>query len=146
MTDMVKLMRQWLDVVAKGPAEAWPALAVDDVVIRLPYAPAGVADELRGQAEAVRAMSPVWQAKERFDWHDVVILRTEDPDLLVTTARSEVVYSSGQRYANSYVILTRFRDGKVVEHVEYFNPLPVLALLGAAADASGAQGASETAA
>jgi uncharacterized protein len=130
MTDLVTLMRDWLDIVAKGPAEAWPSRASDDVVIRLPYAPPGVPDQMRGQAEAVASLSPVWQAKERFDWHDVVILRTEDPELVLATARSEAVYFSGQSYANSYVILTRFRDGKVVEHVEYFNPLPVIALFG----------------
>lgn len=130
MADITWLMRDWLDAVAQGPAEAWPALAAEDVVIRLPFAPPGVPDELRGRAQAIAQMTPVWQAKARFDWRDVVILRTEDPDLLVTTARSDVVLLSGQAYANSYVILARFRDGRVVEHVEYFNPLPVIQAFG----------------
>lgn len=130
MTDLTQLMRDWLDIVATGPAEAWPERVAEDVVIRLPFAPPGVPNTLHGQAAAIAQLSPVWSSKTRFDWRDVVILRTEDPELLVTTARSEVVLLSGQPYANSYVILTRFRDGKVVEHIEYFNPLPVIEAFG----------------
>lgn len=130
MTDLAKLMREWLDVVALGPAEAWPDRAAEDVVIRLPFAPPGVASEIRGRSEAIAHMAPVWAGKQSFDWRDVKILATETPGLLVTTARSEVVLKSGQTYANSYVILTRFEAGKVVEHVEYFNPLPVIEAFG----------------
>jgi ketosteroid isomerase-like protein len=130
MSDLTQLMRDWLDIVATGPAEAWPDRVAADVVIRLPFAPPGVPNELRGRTAAIAQLSPVWGAKKQFDWRDVVIVRTEDPELLVTTARSEVLLLSGQLYANSYVILTRFRDGKVVEHIEYFNPLPVIEAFG----------------
>ena len=132
MTDLAKRMREWLDVVALGPAEAWPDRAAEDVVIRLPFAPPGVPNEIHGRDEAIAHMAPVWAGKRSFDWRDVTIRATEEPGLLVTTARSEVVLLSGQPYANSYVILTRFRDGKVVEHVEYFNPLPVMEAFGLA--------------
>ena len=127
---MIKLIREWLDVVSSGPAEAWPAYAADDVVIRLPFAPPGVANELRGRAYAVEALSGLWKAKKSFVWCDVVIRGTDDPELFVTTARSEAVLVSGRHYANSYVILTRLREGKVAEHVEYFNPLPVIEVFG----------------
>ena len=130
MTDTYSLVREWLDIVATGPAEAWPARAAADVLIRLPFAPPGVANELRGLTQAVESLSVVWSAKERFTWHDVVIRKTEDPELFVITARSEALLRSGKHYANSYVILTRLRGGKVVEHVEYFNPLPVIEVFG----------------
>ena len=128
--DIVALMRGWLDMVACGPAEAWRGRVAETVVIRLPFAPPGVANELVGLEPAITALGAAWAAKARFDWHDVVIRRTEDPELLVTTARSEAVLRSGQRYANSYVMLTRIRDGLVVEHAEYFNPLAVMAAYG----------------
>jgi ketosteroid isomerase-like protein len=129
---MSKLIREWLDLVSSGPAEAWPTYAADDVVIRLPFAPPGVANELRGRTHAIEALSDLWKAKKSFAWHDVVIRGTDDPELFVTTARSEAVLMSGQHYANNYVILTRLRDRKVVEHVEYFNPLPVIEAFGQA--------------
>ena len=38
--------------------------------------------------------------------------------------------NSGKPYRNQYVILTRIRDGVVLEHVEYINPLAVMAAAG----------------
>jgi uncharacterized protein len=132
---VINLIRGWLDLVSSGPAESWPAYAAEDVVIRLPFAPPGVTNELRGRTQAIAALSDLWKAKRSFAWKDVVIRGTDDPDLFVTTARSEAVLVSGQHYANSYVILTRLRDRKVAEHVEYFNPLPVIEVFGRAGSA-----------
>lgn len=129
MTDLSTLMRAWLDIVAKGPAEAWRGRVADDVVIRLPFAPPGVANELRGFDHAVHVLGAIWSFKKHFTWHDVLIRKTEDPELVLTTARSEAQLLDRQ-YANNYIMLTRFRDGKVVEHIEYFNPLPVMDAFG----------------
>ncbi len=130
MTDAITRMREWLDLVATGPAEAWPGNVADEIVIRLPYAPPGVASEIRGIDSAISALSGSWAAKRYFAWHDVVIRKTEDPELLVTTARSEVELISGRHYANNYIMLTRIRDGKILEHTEYFNPLAVIEAYG----------------
>jgi ketosteroid isomerase-like protein len=130
--DLNSLVRDWLDIVAAGPAEAWSGRVSEELVIRLPFAPPGVAGELRGKAAAIAALTPMWEGLARFDWRDVVIRQTDDPELLVTTARSEALLRNGKVYANSYVILTRIRDGQVAEHVEYFNPLPVIEAFGAA--------------
>jgi uncharacterized protein len=129
MTDLIKLTREWLDLVSMGPAAAWIGKVADDVVIRLPYAPPGVASELRGFEHARETLGEHWKTKKSFAWRDVVIRRTEDPELLVTTARSDVVLASGQPYANDYIMLTRIRNGKIVEHIEYFNPLPIMEML-----------------
>jgi ketosteroid isomerase-like protein len=123
---MKQLVREWLDIVATGPEDACIARAAEDIVIRLPFAPPGIANELRGRAQGIESLSALWKAKERFDWHDVLIRTTEDPELFVVTARSDVLLRSGQHYANSYVMLISVRDGKIVEYVEYFNPLPVI--------------------
>lgn len=128
--DLAKLMREWLDLAASGPADAWRGRVAKDVVIRLPFAPPGITNTLAGFDQAVEGLSTVWKSTSRFTWADVVIRKTEDPELLVTTARSEVLLVSGQNYANAYVMLTRFREGKVLEHVEYFNPLPVMQAFG----------------
>jgi uncharacterized protein len=129
MTDPIKLIHEWLDMVAMGPAEAWTGKVAQDVIIRLPFAPPGVAGELRGFDHARETLGEHWKTKQSFKWRDVVIRRTEDPELLLTTARSEVILRSGQPYANNYIMLTRIRDGKVIEHIEYFNPLPIMEML-----------------
>src|SRR4051794_8981873 len=113
MTDVIKLMRAWLDIVAVGPVEAWRAQVADDVVVRLPYAPPGVDAEKHGREKVIEMMAPVWAGKSSFNWVDVVMLKTEDPDLVVTTCRSDAVMLDGRKYGNNYVMFTRFRDGKV---------------------------------
>ena len=125
MTELKALARRWLDMVATGRFDVWPEIVDDEFVLRLPYAPPGVPEELRGLA-ARDALVSSRADQDRFAWTDVVITATEDPELLVITARSEVALKSGGTYANRYVMLTRARGDKVVEHVEYFNPLPVL--------------------
>ena len=129
MSDAKALIREWLDITAMGPAEAWVGKAADDLVIRLPYAPPGVLAEMRGFDEARDTLAHHWGTKKSFEWHDVVIRETDEPGLFVTTARSEVELMNGAPYRNAYVMLTRVRDGKVVEHSEYFNPLPIIEML-----------------
>lgn len=126
------LIREWMDLTAIGPAEDWAGKVAPDVIVRLPYAPPGVIPEMRSFDAARDTLSHHWGSKVSFDWHDVVIRETEDPELFVTTARSEAVMVSGARYANDYVMLTRVRDNQIAEHTEYFNPLPIIELLGAA--------------
>jgi len=125
MTELKALVRRWLDMVATGRFDVWPEIVDDEFVLRLPYAPPGVSEELRGLA-ARDALVSSRAGQERFEWMDVVITATEDPELLVITARSEVALKSGGTYTNRYVMLTRARGDKLIEHVEYFNPLPIL--------------------
>jgi ketosteroid isomerase-like protein len=129
VSDAKALIRQWMDMTAMGPADAWTGKVADDVVVRLPYAPSGVLAEMRGFDHARDTLSHHWGTKQSFAWHDVVIRQTEDPELYVTTARSEAILASGAPYRNNYVMLTRVRDGKIVAHDEYFNPLPIIEML-----------------
>jgi uncharacterized protein len=119
---------EWMDILASGPADAWHGRVAEDVVLRLPFAPPGVASEVRGLDQAIALMSDHWRSIDRFEWHDVMTYRTEQEGLFLTTARSQVKFSSGLDYSNEYVVLTKLKDGKVVEHSEYFNPLPVVAM------------------
>jgi ketosteroid isomerase-like protein len=128
--DPLTATREWLDLLTSGPVEAWQGKVSEDIVIGLPFAPPGVEPQLRGRQHAATVMSGVWQSQKSFVWHDVVMRRTDDPELVVTTARSEVMLVSGQHYANSYVMFTRVRAGKIVGHIEYFNPLPIMRAFG----------------
>lgn len=92
----------------------------------------GIIPEMRSFDSARDTLSRHWGSKQSFDWHDVAIRQTEDHELYVTTARSEAIMLSGSRYATDYVMLTRARDGVIVEHTEYFDPLPIIDLLGSA--------------
>ncbi|RYD93771.1 MAG: hypothetical protein EOP61_22950 [Sphingomonadales bacterium] len=128
MTDK-KTVREWLDISAKGPAEAWDGLVAEDVVIRFPYAPPPVQRELVGRDAALATMAAHWPNMAKFEWHDIEIRATDDPNLFMTTCRSETETVGGVAYCNNYVLLTRFRDGKIVEHVEWFDPMLVIEMM-----------------
>lgn len=129
MMDFTKNIREWLQAIALGPVEAWEEKVAENFVLKMPFAPPGVASELRGPANALDALMARWKMKLSFAWRDVVIRRTDEPELYLTTARSEALLRSGVRYANNYVMLTRFEGAKIIEHIEYFNPLLVMQTL-----------------
>ncbi len=129
MTDLKTTLRKWLEISAKGPAEAWAEMCDKDLVVRFPYAPPPVKAELVGYDEALATSSAHWPNMARFEWHDVEIHSTEDPNLFFTTCRSDTETVGGVAYCNNYVLITRFRDGKVVEHVEYFDPMRVIEMM-----------------
>ena len=93
--------------------------------MRFPYLPAGMGGDINGVEHATTVFREVWKGFPTFEWHDVVIKKIEGEDYYVTTGRSTATRPSGAAYANDYILLTRLRDGKVCEHIEYFNPTAV---------------------
>jgi ketosteroid isomerase-like protein len=129
MTDRKAIVRRWLDVGALGPAEEWHELCSKDLVVRFPYAPPPVQRELKGLDTALATCSAHWGNMARFEWKDVQIHATDDPDLYIATARSETETVGGYPYGNHYVLMTRFKDGKIVEHIEWFDPALVIKMM-----------------
>jgi ketosteroid isomerase-like protein len=126
MPDIVEFARAWLDCFGEGEFDAFPGKVAEDFVLRLPFVPAGVPSEFKGREAARAALAGSANGRSKLVFSNVRILRTEDPDLVVTTADAEATMASGKRYRNSYVMLTRIRDGLVLEHIEYLNPLAVM--------------------
>ena len=128
MSTLDRIMREWLDVLAAGAFERWPELVHEDVVFRFPYAPPDMQSELRGAPEA-RAALLAMKSDKSLSWKDVKTWETSEPGMVVATLRAEAELVNGQGYRNDYVMLARFVEGKLIEHVEYFNPIPVQAAI-----------------
>lgn len=126
ITDIVALARKWLEVLPEGEFDQLPGQIAPELVLRLPYAPPGVPTEFRGRDVVQQAMSASATRRSRLKLDNVVLLRTQDPELLVATATGGAVMNSGKVYRNSYVIFVRIRDGRVIEHTEYLDPLRVM--------------------
>ena len=122
MTDPKAFIREWLDVTTLGPEARWHECITDDVVMRFPYVPPQFAAEQKGRETATAIFREVWKSFEQFEWFDVVTRKCEGEDYYVTTAKSKAIRTGNKPYGNDYVLLTRLRDGKVCEHIEYFNP------------------------
>ena len=125
MSDAINFIREWLDTTTHGPEDKFIASMTDDVLLRFPYIPEGMGGDINGKDQAVQIFRQVWKGFPTFEWHDVVIKKIEGEDYYVSTGRSTATRPSGAPYANEYILLTRLRDGKVCEHIEYFNPTAV---------------------
>ena len=127
MTDLIELTAEWLQVLPEGNFEAFSGEVSPDFVLRLPFVPEGVPNEFKGRDVAQAVLRASAQGRSPLVFTDKIIRRTEDPELALTTARAEAVMANGKPYRNEYIMLTRIRDGVVLEHIEYLNPLAIMA-------------------
>jgi uncharacterized protein len=127
MSDIVELAAAWLDHFAEAEFERFPGTIAEDFVLYLPFVPPGVPHEIRGREKVRQVLQETAKGRSRIAFSDVKIMRTEDPELVVATANGEARMANGNTYRNSYVFFTRIRDGEVLEHTEYLNPLQVMA-------------------
>lgn len=127
MTDITALADAWLQCLPEGDFEAFPGTVSPDFVLRLPFVPEGVPTEFKGREVAQAALKGSAKGRSKLVFTNKRILRTEDPELVVTTADAEARMANGNLYRNSYVMFTRIRGREVLEHVEYLNPLAIMA-------------------
>lgn len=126
MSDIMALVQSWLEHFPEGDFDGFAGEVAEDFVLRLPFVPPGVPTEFRGRETARAALAGSAQGRSRLVFTDKVMLRTENPELVVTTANAEATMANGNTYRNSYVMFTRVRDGTVLEHTEYLNPLAIM--------------------
>ncbi len=100
----------------------------DDMVIELPYAdPPSVIGGIDAGLEYLTAAFGIF----RFALTITDVHECTDPDKLVIEYTSEgTVRPTGKRYANRYIALYWFRDGKIARVREFYNPAVSAAALG----------------
>lgn len=125
MTDIKELARAWLNNFAEGNFESFPGEVSPDFTLRLPFLPPGIPNEFKGRETARAALAGSAERRSKLVFEDVKMLETEDPELVVTTAKAQATLDTGEIYRNEYIMLTRIRGNVVLEHVEYLNPLAV---------------------
>ena len=130
MTDIVTLAEAWLAVLPEGRFDDFPGTVSPYFILRLPFVPPGIPSEFRGRDVAQAALQSSARNRSPLVFTDKVIRRTDDPELVVTTARAEATMGNGRIYRNEYVMFTRIRDGAVLEHTEYLNPLALMEAAG----------------
>jgi ketosteroid isomerase-like protein len=115
------LIERSFAAVGAGDMDGQLELCTDDMTLELPYA--DPPKTLRGK-DAIRAHVGPALGIFRFELRIDTVYECADPDLLVLEYTSEGhVATTGKAYANSYVGLVRFRDGRICWQREYYNPL-----------------------
>ncbi|MCU1398299.1 MAG: phenazine biosynthesis protein PhzA/PhzB [Acidimicrobiales bacterium] len=113
--------------VSNADAVEQTAQYTDDAVLELPYT--APPKRVEGRAAALEYLTRAFEVfKMRLtitDVHPCV-----DPDELVVEFVSDgLVATTGKSYANQYINVFRFRDGKICFQREFFNPNAAAAAL-----------------
>jgi ketosteroid isomerase-like protein len=116
------VVRRAFDGIAAGSAEQMlVGNYTDDMVIELPYADPPSAIE--GLDTAVRYLTAAFRTVH-FSLTITEVHECTDPDKLVLEYTSDgVARASGRAYANRYIGVYWFRDGKIARVREFYNPV-----------------------
>jgi ketosteroid isomerase-like protein len=118
----IEVVRKVFDAFATGDVAALDDLYTEDYVLELPYAkPEPVRVEGRANVQAYLAGAfQVFRFALSISDH----WKLEGTDALVAEYTSEgTVLPTGARYANTYVGIWRFRDGRVSHTKEWYDPV-----------------------
>ncbi|ONH23026.1 nuclear transport factor 2 family protein [Pseudofrankia asymbiotica] len=108
-------------------------LYAEDVVIELPFARPGMPKRFEGR-DAFRAFTAAAGAAlpVRFEgFRDVVIHETADPEVIIAEYDlAGTVTTTGRQASESFILVLRVRDGRIVHLREYQNVLGMAVTLG----------------
>ena len=118
----IELVRTVFDAFAAADVAALDDLYTDDYVLELPYSkPSPV--RVEGRANVQEYLTGAFQVF-RFRLSITDHWKLEGTDALVAEYVSEgTVVPTGKRYANTYVGIWRFRDGRVSGTKEWYDPI-----------------------
>ncbi|MFA5710105.1 nuclear transport factor 2 family protein [Mycolicibacterium sp.] len=119
---------KWFDILARGAVAEWDGFVDPDFSMHVPLMPGEPETPTLGLEPNRARVGQLWQAWETFEFDDTDIhASADDPEVVFATTNSKAKTVWGATYENRYVIRLRFRDGKLVEHLEFMDPRPVLA-------------------
>lgn len=126
----VHLLRRSLDTFLAKDIKGWAELCDPDVVAEFPFAPDETSRRIVGRAALYDYLK---------DYPDTIDLRsaptmrihaTDDPNLAIAEwSVSGEVIANGNPYEMSYATFATFRDGRLVNYREYWNPQAFLAAM-----------------
>jgi uncharacterized protein len=129
----VDAVRAFFELMRERDIDAWGELWAADGHIVVPYPPEGFPTRIEGRADIVAGFRRLFGNFETFDYAIRTLHRTPDPDMiLVEWHVSARVASTGYRYEGDPITVFVFRDGRIAEYRDYFDPQkfgPVVAAL-----------------
>lgn len=124
-----------LERTAEQDLAGLAALMAPDIVMRFPFAPPGIPNSCQGKEACLEMAASIFSMLDSFEFLDLEGSQTTDPELVFVTGRSRAKAANGNAYANEYFFKIRVREGLIVEHEEYFSPLPIMAAFSGTTDA-----------
>jgi uncharacterized protein len=97
----------------------------------IPYAPDNFPKSLKGRSIIEPAYKDLFNGYGELNIRNLQIYPMLDPNRFVAEWRSEIeLLSSGTTYKNDLIATFTFRNGKLIEYKEYFNPIKFQDVIG----------------
>ena len=112
--------------------EAWSDLLAEDAVVEFPYATALVApSRFEGKPAIYDYMKNAVTQLQNWVFTDIRKYQTPIATVLLAEFHGEAVFvATGQPYQQDYVVRLETNNGKIIHYREYWNPAPILELMG----------------
>ena len=111
-----------LDTISRLDIDGLRNYLHDDIVMELPFAPGNEPLRFDGLENVVRAMRSAPDMFHRFQFGVHERYWCPERNLAILEATSMGVMKSRRLYQNRYLFVFRFRDGRVVQWLEFFDP------------------------
>lgn len=117
---------------SEGDVDGWLALAHDDIVLELPYAPPGNPDRVEGKAAVAEYLRAVPAGIDFEAITNLQVFQTLAPETAVIEWSTKGrIKATGAPYEMSYVVILTLKDGLMHTYRDYWNPLVLVDAMGA---------------
>ena len=115
--------------------EAWSDLLAEDAVVEFPYAAAlGAPSRFEGKPAIYNHMKNAVAQLQNWVFTDIREYQTSIANVLLAEFHGEAVFvATGQPYQQDYVVRLETNNGKIIHYREYWNPAPIIELMGSSA-------------
>jgi len=117
------VVRNYFNAIDRMDATMTAASYADDGVMHTPCLPSTFPRTQTGRAAIEQVFGFLFtQVFKKFSWVGLEIYAAEgDPTLVFSRCRSDCELTDGRPYANEYACISRVREGRLIEHTEFFD-------------------------
>lgn len=119
----VRITRRAIQAVTDYEFDLIPGLAVADIIVRQPFAAMGQPELYQGRDAFVNGLRFIPNLFRSFELSIGAVFDCPAEDTVVFEQTSKGVFKvDGSEYRNSYLMIFKFRDGKIAEWIEHYDP------------------------
>lgn len=127
----MKLIQSFLDLLEQKELNSWIDLWNEDGRQINPYAPKGFPRILDGKSAIFHHWSGIPNAYGKIAFTDREVYPTLDPNIIFVEFRGKIeVLKNNKNYNNTYCCRFTFSKGRILNYVEYFDPILLQESLG----------------
>jgi uncharacterized protein len=135
---MREVVERYFEIMNELDIDALGDLFAEDIVFRLPFAPAPVPRRTEGKDAVLEVYAGFPSLVSPLGFHDIRIdALAQDGGFLAEYRSDCTMLPTGAPYRNAYVGRFTVRDGKIAEFAEFFDPVVFLEALGSTIAAPG---------